>query len=226
MPPTSPQSAFDVERFRSVGVRAVEAPDVVRPTLVLGSTQPVELVEPVAVRAGGVDLVRRRGGGGAVYLQPGGQLWMDAWIPRNDPLWTPDVSLAAEWVGAWWGEALGEFGLAGFEIHTGRSVPGELGDLVCFAGHGPGELFLSGRKIVGLSQWRAREGTLFSSCAYVGWDPVPLLELLDLAVRVRTELASDLRAVAVGLSELAPAVRDVAPLRERLLESYPTFGVL
>ena len=34
-----------------------------------------------------------------MYLDPGGQLWLDAWIPRDDPLWVLDVSAAAEWVG-------------------------------------------------------------------------------------------------------------------------------
>ena len=69
-------------------------------------------------------------------------------------------------------------GLRGFDTHSGRSVPGELGELVCFAGRGPGEVFHGGRKLVGLSQWRSRQGALFSSCAYLHWDPDPLLDLL------------------------------------------------
>ena len=149
--------------------------EVSRPTLVLGSTQPTELVGRDAMRERGVELARRRGGGGAVYLEPGDQLWVDAWIPRDDPLWLLDVSVAAEWVGAWWMTALAALGQHGFDVHTGRSVPGELGELVCFAGRGPGEVFHGARKVVGLSQWRAREGALFSSCAYLHWDPAPLL---------------------------------------------------
>ena len=131
------------------------------------------------MRERGVELARRRGGGGAVYLGPGEQLWLDVWIPRDDPLWVADVSAAAEWVGAWWTTALAGLGQRGFEVHHGRSVPGDFGDLVCFAGRGPGEVFHGGRKVVGLSQWRAREGALFSSCAYLRWDPAPLLALLD-----------------------------------------------
>lgn len=224
MRPPDPDSIFDVERFRSEPLRTVEAPDVARPTLVLGSTQPAELVDRVTLRARGVDLVRRRGGGGAVYLEPGHQLWMDAWIPRGDPLWEIDVSAAAEWVGAWWIDALAGLGLRGFDVHTGRSVPGDLGEVACFAGRGPGEVFFRGRKVVGLSQWRAREGALFSSTAYLQWDPAPMLAVFDADERATGDLARRLAGVAVGLSELAPAVRALAPVRERLLELFPTFG--
>ncbi len=133
-----------------------------------------------------MELARRRGGGGAVYLGPGEQLWLDVWIPRDDPLWVADVSAAAEWVGAWWMEALAGAGQYGFDVHRGRSVPGDLGDLVCFAGRGPGEVFHAGAKVVGLSQWRAREGALFSSCAYLHWDPAPLLALVHVEEDARS----------------------------------------
>lgn len=189
-----------------------------------------------------MELVRRRGGGGAVYLEPGRFVWIDAWIPRDDVLWAHDVSVAAEWVGQWWVEALaGAGGAAGggagaeagaepaerpgaLTVHTGRSEPGALGDLVCFAGRGPGEVFWDGRKIVGLSQWRSREGALFSSCAYLDWDPEPLLDLLSLDDTTRIELASGLRDVAVGMGSLLAPVRDVAAVRERLLGDFPGVG--
>ena len=133
-----------------------------------------------------------------MYLEPGNHLWMDAWIPRDDPLWSYDVSVAAEWVGRWWVQALSASGGptgAAFSIHAGRSVAGRLGGLVCFAGRGPGEVFEGDRKVVGLSQWRSREGALFSSCAYTSWDPEPLLELLDFAEGERVELAAELGGV-------------------------------
>jgi lipoate---protein ligase len=221
---TSPQQLFDVERFRSFPTRAALAREVPGPTLVLGSTQPTEVVEPVTMRQRGVELARRRGGGGAVYLEPGGQLWLDAWIPRDDALWRQDVSSAAEWVGAWWRDALAAVGLRGFDVHAGRSVLGELGDLVCFAGRGPGEVFQEGRKVVGLSQWRAREGALFSSCAYVRWDPLPMLELMNVDHQLRGELARALAPIAVGLGELDPSVVQLGAVRERLLTSFTSLG--
>jgi lipoate---protein ligase len=145
--PPSP-SLFDVEQFRAEPRRLAVGREVTGPTLVLGSTQPTELVAGAVMRERGVALARRRGGGGAVYLGVGEQLWLDAWIPREDPLWVVDVSAAAGWVGAWWMEALAGVGQCGFDVHTGRSVPGDLGDLVCFAGRGPGEVFLGASKVV------------------------------------------------------------------------------
>jgi lipoate-protein ligase A len=217
----SPQSLFDVERFRAEPRRLAVSPQVERPTLVLGSTQPLELVARGPASQRGVDVVRRRGGGGAVYLEPGDHLWVDAWIPRDDPLWVPDVAVAAEWVGAWWVDALSGLGagLPALEVHTGRSVPGALGDLVCFAGRGPGEVFCGGRKVVGLSQWRGREGALFSSCAYARWAPAPMTELLDVGESAREELDRQLGSLAFGVSELAPGVDDLGRLRGALLST-------
>ena len=192
--------------------------------LVLGSTQPPELVDPLAVRQKKVELARRRGGGGAVYLEPGDPLWFDTWIPRDDPLWVADVSVAAEWVGAWWTDALMRLGANGLTVHTGRSVPGDLGELVCFAGRGPGEVFDGARKVVGLSQWRSREGALFSSCAYAAWDPMPLLELLNIDEHSQAELAPRLAQVAVGLRQVVPSVTDASRLRELLLGTFPSLG--
>ncbi len=218
-------SLFDVEQFRGERHRLAVVRAVTAPTLVLGSTQPTEVVDPAAVRARGVELTRRRGGGGAVYLAPGDPLWLDCWIPRDDPLWNADVAAAAEWAGAWWVDALADLGLSGLEVHAGRVVPGDFGELICFAGRGPGEVFRAGQKVVGLSQWRSREGALFSSCAYLQWDPVPMLALLELDEQSALELARALTPTAVGLAALAPPVRDLAEVRDRLLASFPAFEV-
>jgi lipoate---protein ligase len=220
----STQSLFDVEPFRAEPRRVVVRRQVDRATLVLGSTQPTEFVAGWALRERGVELARRRGGGGAVYLRPGDHLWLDAWIPRDDSLWDHDVSRAAEWVGAWWSDALKGLGTGGFEVHTGRSVPGELGELVCFAGRGPGEVLHAGRKVVGLSQWRSREGALFSSCVYDRWDPAGLLGLLDVDDVARAALVSDLASAAVGVEELEPAVDDMEALGRALLASFDSWA--
>ncbi len=198
---------------------------VAHPTLVLGSTQAPELVAPKALRARSVQLVRRRGGGGAVYLEPENHLWLDAWIPRDDPLWSSDVSVAAEWVGRWWVEALQDMaaGPPDLSIHAGRARPGRLGDLVCFAGRGPGEVFAGERKVVGLSQWRSREGALFSSCAYVSWEPGPLLELFELDRASREELADELTGAAIGLGQLLPEV-DLPSVQAKLAGSFAGFA--
>jgi lipoate-protein ligase A len=197
------------------------------PTLVLGSTQDVAVVDADAVTREGVVVERRRGGGGAVLLLPGDHLWLDAWIPHDDPLWTYDVSAAASWVGQWWTRAFGEvLGLGDLDVHRGRAVSGDLGELVCFAGRGPGEVFIDDTKVVGLSQWRSREGALFSSCAYTVWDPVSLVKLLALSDVVRRSLLGRLRGSAVGVTELATVagVSALDALREALVASFATFA--
>jgi lipoate-protein ligase A len=215
---------FDVERFRQEPKRIAVPREVTRPTLVLGSTQPVELVARQRVEERGIEVLRRRGGGGGVLLHPADHVWVDAWIPRDDPLWSPDVSGAAAWAGAWWSAALGSLGLSGFEVHAGRAAPGELGELVCFAGKGPGEVFHYGRKVMGLSQWRSREGALFSACAYEHWDPAPLVELVHVDEPTRAGLVSDLAPMAVGLGDLDPSTAHLGPLRDALLSTFPRWG--
>jgi len=219
---SSSQQLFDVEQFRPERRRLAVAREVTGATLVLGSTQATELVDPPAMRRRGVELARRRGGGGAVYLEPDRQLWLDAWIPRDDPLWSADVSAAAEWVGAWWVDALARQGQRGFDVHRGRSAPGAFGELVCFAGRGPGEVFHGSQKVVGLSQWRSREGALFSACAYLRWDPASLLELLSVDEFTARELERGVTGVARGLQQLEPPVTELGVVRDALLASFPT----
>jgi lipoate-protein ligase A len=219
-----PRPLFDVEQFRHLAERLAVVRRVEQPTLVLGSTQRADLVDGSRAAALAVDVVHRRGGGGSVLLRPADHVWIDAWIPRGDPLWKDDVTSAAAWVGAWWSAALGEVGITGCRVHRGRSVPGEFGGLVCFAGQGPGEVFSGGRKVVGLSQWRSREGALFMACAYLKWEPGPLVELLALDIPERHALAGALSGVAVGLADLAPSGPDLPKLSQVLLTSFPTWG--
>jgi lipoate---protein ligase len=224
-----PGTLFDVERLRGEPERIVLARRVTRPTLVLGSTQRGDLVDAGEARSLGFDVVRRRGGGGAVALGPGDtQVWVDAWIPRRDPLWVSDVLVAPLWIGAWWVDALcglGSGSPADYEVHTGRSVPGRHGDVVCFAGRGPGEVFQRGAKLVGVTQWRSRQGALFSCCAYVRWDPDPLVELLGPALGASTSVARRaLAGVGIGLAELASPLGDPALVEDRLVASFAGFG--
>lgn len=212
-----PSSLFDVDYFRGLPTREALSRSVSGPTLVLGSTQPVEIVVRGQVRRRKVDVVRRRGGGGSVFLLPFDQLWIDAWVPRSDPLWSADVSVAAERIGSWWQAGLATLGVEGCEIHRGRSVPGDLGDVVCFAGRGPGELFSEGRKVMGLSQWRSREGALFSACAYQHWEPQLLVDFLHIPDALVEELAT----VAVGLADVGPV--GLTELGDVLLATFPSW---
>jgi lipoate---protein ligase len=216
---------FDVEHYRGLPTRHAEWRQVVRSTLVLGSTQPAAVVAKDQLTYWDVEAIRRRGGGGAVLLKQGDHLWLDAWVPRADPLWTADVSEAAVRIGAWWRAGIESFGVGGLELHEGRARPGELGELVCFAGRGPGEVFHLGRKVVGLSQWRSREGTLFSTCAYAHWEPRPLVNLINVGGKARDGLVAELVERAVGLDDIEPTgIPDFYKLRDVLLSSFPAWA--
>ena len=68
--------------------------------------------------------------------------------------------------------------------------------LVCFAGLGPGEVMVAGRKAVGLSQRRSREGARFQSALLHRWEPHRLLALLALSGGERATAGADLAGTA------------------------------
>jgi lipoate-protein ligase A len=154
--------------------RTVRVHEVERPALVLGSTQPDEIVDAVALASAGLELARRRSGGGAVLLTPGDQVWIDVTVPAGDPLWDDDVERATWWIGRWWSSTLEQPA-----THHDRGVSDRaLGRLACFAAVGPGELSVAGRKVLGVSQRRTREGARFQCVAYLRWDHEPLRAVL------------------------------------------------
>jgi lipoate-protein ligase A len=193
---------FDVERFRAVGRRSVVVRRSTVRVLVLGSTQDESSISHSAAEAAGVEVVRRRSGGGAVLVDPSDPVWVDLWVPRGDDLFDEDVGRAAHWVGVSWASALVSLGAPGLRVHRAPLVRGPWSDTVCFAGLGPGEVVAAGRKVVGVAQWRSREGSLFHSAAYRRWDPAPLLALLDAPESPGGADGDSLRAVAVGLDDL------------------------
>jgi len=150
-----------------------------RPTLVLGSTQPDAVVDRGRAAAAGVEVVRRRTGGGAVLLRPEETVWADVLVPADDPRAEPDVGRAFDWIGRAWVRALAAVGVEGATVHEGPPRPATpWSDVVCFAGLGPGEVTVAGAKVVGMSQRRTRAGSLFQCGALVAWDPQALVDLL------------------------------------------------
>ncbi|MGQ0520598.1 MAG: lipoyl protein ligase domain-containing protein [Actinomycetota bacterium] len=174
--------------------------------MVLGSTQP-------APPAGGtIEVVRRRSGGGAVLVEPGRVVWADVVVPAGDPLWQVDVGRAAWWLGEAWAAALADLGLAGAAVHRGGLVRTRWSALVCFAGLGPGEVTVAGRKAVGISQRRTRDGALFQCAVPLAWDPAPLIDLLVPAPAERAEAAADLGSAVLAVPARAPAEVEAALL--------------
>lgn len=132
--------------------------------IVLGSRQSPELVDADACRAAGLEIVRRRSGGGAVLLRPDAVVWIDLVLPHG--VAPDDVRGSMVWIGERWGDVLAELGHGPLDVHRGGMVCTPWSDLVCFAGVGPGEVLVDGRKFLGLSQRRNRHGIRVQGTLY------------------------------------------------------------
>jgi lipoate-protein ligase A len=152
-----------------------------------------------------------------VLLAPGQVVWADVLVPRGDALWDDDVGRAFHWLGQAWVAALGRLGLSGAAVHRGGLVSTPWSRRVCFAGLGPGEVTLGGRKVVGMAQRRTREGALFQCACLLAWEPAALVDILALdGEEARAAAVSELSGVAVGIGPTpVPAVEaafvDVLP---------------
>ena len=155
-----PEDLYDYDAVRRLGQATMFVVRLTQPTLVLGSSQTMDVLHED--RLGSLVIRRRRGGGGIVLLQPD-DLWIDWWIPQGDPRWSQDVHVSSIRSGGWWREALDPYVGGTARVHEG-SLEGEPSlRVVCFAGRGPGEVFVDERKSVGLTQWRVREGIFVST---------------------------------------------------------------
>ncbi len=179
----SPESTFRIERVREsietfhhreleAGGRRLWLPHLdPKRTLVLGSAQRPDTVDADRAGALGIELVRRRSGGGAVMVSAHDCLWVDVVIDRGDPLWTNDVGRAFLFVGHAVQRSLAAVGVHTF-MHNGTLQRSAWSDRVCFAGLGPGELVVrGGGKCVGISQRRNRSAARFQVAILRRWEP-------------------------------------------------------
>lgn len=132
--------------------------------IVLGSRQTPELLDADACRAAGLTIVRRRSGGGAVLLRPDAVVWIDVVLPHG--VAPDDVRGSMVWIGERWAEVLAPSARGRLEVHRDGMICTPWSDLVCFAGVGPGEVLLDGRKFLGLSQRRTRHGIRVQGTLY------------------------------------------------------------
>jgi lipoate-protein ligase A len=196
---------------------------VQRAAVALGSAEPLEHVDRARADAAGVEVVRRRSGGGAVLLEPGAVAWVDLVVPRGDPLWDDDVNRAVWWVGEAWVAALESLGVEG-SVHRGGLDRAPWSERVCFAGLGAGEVTVGGRKVVGVSQRRTRAAARFQCAALLRWEPRRLVDLLAVDAGERAACLAAVAGRAVGVGDLRPdgsRVLDVRAVEGALLAALP-----
>ena len=185
-----------------------------RAALVLGSAQRDDVVDVAACDRAGVEVVRRRSGGGAVLVVPGELVWVDVFVPTGDPVWEPDVGRAFHWLGEVWAGVLAELGVPAV-VHRGPLVRTDWSPLVCFAGRGPGEVTAPAQgprgpapKLVGISQRRTRAGSRFQCAALLRWAPEDLAGLLALPRVERSRLVTDVAAAGAAIPVAGAALLD------------------
>ncbi len=162
---------FHARAIPGVPSRQVWAFHVDRPAIALGSAQPVAHLDEAACAQDGVEILRRRSGGGAVLLIPDEIVWIDVILPAGDELWHDDISRAGWWLAeVWAATCTGLLGGVPVEVHRAGMVTGAWSTHVCFAGLGPGEVTVDGQKLVGVSQRRTRFAARFQTAVHRRWN--------------------------------------------------------
>lgn len=204
--PSSLHAELPVPDRRAVIVRRATVPAVV-----LGSAQR-DCFDHDAVAAAGHELVRRRSGGGAVLVDEADPLWVEVTVPAGDPLWDDDVARAFLWLGRVWAEALGDLGQPA-SVHTGALDVPPWGRELCFAGLGPGEVCVDGRKVVGIAQRRTRAGAVFQCATHATFRPEALTSFLAVGEGFRRVATDALgRSAGTGLDRDAVLAALIARL--------------
>jgi lipoate-protein ligase A len=201
--------------------------------LVLGSSQRQSDFDLARCRAAGLEVVRRRSGGGAVVVRPGAQVWVDFFVPRDAPLFDDDVVAAFSFVGEIWRAVIVDYlpsiSTESIAVASGRPSSGPAGarswsSTLCFAGLGAGEVSIDGRKVIGVSQRRDRSGAWFHSMALLEFDPEDLAFLLDGPQSRRREAAACLARSAAAMPSRRPAAMPTG--RTAFMPSGPTAAEL
>ena len=186
--------------------RIVRVLTVDEPVVVMGSAQ-----DPARVSWRGTSpMIRRRSGGGAVWLDRDSMVWFDLIIGRADPLWQHDVGQSMWWVGDVFASAMQSLGVADATTHRTAMVHHALDRTICWTGLGPGEVTagVDGPKLVGVAQKRVREGALFQVGVLLAPSQWQLASLLGLGRAEEIAVRASERPIRRSAREVIDAVAE------------------
>lgn len=202
-------TAGDFHALNPASERAVWWCDVSQSALIVGSSQSVDLIDRECADTHHIEVVRRRSGGGLVFVHPSDSVWIDVTISRDDPLWTDDVTSSMLWLGEVFVQALSPWISAA--TYRDAFVAGEFGRDVCFASHSPGEVFVGDHKLVGISQRRTREGARFQCVLYRQWNYAEWLSCVTSPHAVAGLQQLHIATVDVAAGDIVDAVVNALP---------------
>lgn len=174
--------------------------------MVLGSSQGTETADRLACVNAGVEVVRRRSGGGAVLLLPDRVTWLDVIVPAGEPGWSDDVFGPMIWLGRHLATVIEALVDGVVTVHESSMIETQWSRTVCFDGLGAGEVLLDGRKLVGISQRRTRQFARLQCCWYSDYDPDDLVELLHPEHRPPLGVLLPVATLASSRSRMVPAL--------------------
>ena len=96
---TTPAEFHGRDLLATMTTPAVIVVETIRDALVLGSAQSLDVVDVQAAAVAGVEVVRRRSGGGAVLVQRGEMTWFDVVVPAGAGAVPDDVTASMRWLG-------------------------------------------------------------------------------------------------------------------------------
>ena len=205
-----PTPTLDVDWFRSRDAMTIVQRAPTTNLIVLGSSQPASLLAAADTRG-----VRRRGGGGAVAIDRDATIWIDLWVPRGEAPVDHDVAGGLRSVGELWRSALTRMGASTIDVVRAPSPHG--GEVACFGGLGHGEIIgPRGAKVVGITAWRSREGSLYQCASYLEPCADLLVHALELSDAERRSLRAHLTTATELLDGVVPSIEphaDVATVR-------------
>jgi lipoate-protein ligase A len=186
-----------------------------QPALILGRGQKPEQINLAACKKYGIQVLNRFSGGTAVLVGTH-FLSLDVALPPDHPLNLSDVTESYRWFGETWSNALKSLHILTEMVIIEKARRQTVLDRspefaphlallkqVCFGTLSPYEITVQGRKLVGLSQLRRKQGTLLQAGIHLTFDRELMAELVLSEPEHRESLCRLLEERTVALQEIS-----------------------